>query len=184
MKTLTASMTILAMTLAAPALASSDGTLGPTSSGSFTINATVSQAATDNVQVFGLDDLSLFLEQGSIPGEAGTFDSKPFCIIRSPSGGNVNITISSFDAADTAYLVKSAGGASQVALNMQINNNNDGVGYVQPEGMPILDVPVSSTCSDVLGDPTSLEMFVIAAGEVTADPGIYSGSFLVTVAPN
>lgn len=177
-------MTILAMTLAAPALASSDGTLGPTSSGSFTINATVSQAATDNVQVFGLDDLSLFLEQGSIPGEAGTFDSQPFCIIRSPSGGNVNITISSFDAADTAYLVKSAGGASQVALNMQINNNNDGVGYVQPEGMPILDVPVSSSCSDVLGDPTSLEMFVIAAGEVTADPGIYSGSFLVTVAPN
>lgn len=183
MKTLTASVAILAMMLAAPALASSDGTLGPTSTGSFTVNATVSQPTTDNVQVFGLDDFSLSPEQGSVPGEAGTFDSKTFCIIRSPSGGNVSIQILSFDPADTSYVVKTPGGGNQIELSLHITNNSEGMVYQPVYPLPVSDVPVSSTCNDVAGDPTALELSVVTAGEVTGAPGIYSGAFLITVGP-
>lgn len=181
MKTLTASVAIVAWTLAAPALAASDGVLGPTSSGSFTVNATVSQATSDNVQVFGLDDYSL----SWIEGVAGDSETHSFCIIRTPAGGTVSITISSFDAADTTYLVKTPGGGDQVTLTMSIESLSDGVPFDPAEGTPFPGVQVSSSCNDIAGDATSQTLEVATATAIPeGSAGIYSGSFLITVAPD
>ena len=184
MKTQMTSVALFAMALAAPAVASSDGVPGPTSSGTFTVTATVTEEATDDVHVYGLGDLSLFFAPGAIAGTAGTFDGEPFCITRSPSGGDVNLTISSFDAADTEFVVKTPGGANQAYFYIRIDNTSNGGEFFDPiDGTQFSAVPVSASCSDVLGEPGTLRMEAVLSGTATV-PGVYSGSFLLTVAPN
>jgi hypothetical protein len=180
MKILPALLACASMMVAAPAVASSDGALGHSSSGTFTVTATISPATTDNVRVFGLDDFSF---SGS---EGGSINSqeKPFCIIRTPSGGGVGVTISSFDApaAGSPFVVKTPGGAGEIQLTIALYDAGQQIYFPVTQGAPT-SVQAASACTEVAGDPALGLMAIQLLNTSSANPGNYSNSFLITVAP-
>src|SRR5215203_141024 len=93
-------LAIIAVSLSAPALAATDGMYGPTSSGSFAVNATISAPFFDNVHVYNLQDFTFNGTEGS-PFMSQT---KSFCIIRQ-NGGQVGLTIYSASM-DMAFLIR------------------------------------------------------------------------------
>ena len=177
MRTFTTSVALLAAALASPALAASDGTLGPTSTGTFTVQASISADAADDVHIYGLEDFAFSgNEGGTIDGQA-----KIFCMIRTPDNGDVDVTITSFDAADTYFRVRTPGGADEVQMLLNIFSSITAQFYLMTEGTPET-IPVEDNCNEA-GTP-QFQLSISLLNTATANPGNYSGSFLVTVAPN
>lgn len=175
MKAQLTSAGFFAALLAAPAAASSDGTLGPTSTGSFNVSATISPSPVDEVQVFGLDDFSFAGTEGQSSIDSQT---KSFCVIRE-TGGTVGLTISSFDAADTYFRVKTPGGADEIQMLFTFHHTGTPSGVTLTEGTEEL-FPAEATCTDGV-TPIALAISLLNTGSAAA--GNYSNSFLVTVAP-
>lgn len=181
MKALRTSAALLAAAITVPAFASSDGTPGASSSGTFTVTATVGPAAPgDTVHVFGLDDFSLSWAQGS----SGDAEEHSFCIVSSnPAGGQVSITVSSFDAADTGFVVKEPASATQIPLFVGVVSNSQGLGHPMIEGTPVPGFTIAGSCTDSPVDPNAFILQVNTDDGASAGQGTYFGSFLITVAP-
>jgi len=174
MRALRASLAIIAFSLATPAVASSDGTLGPTSNGTFTVSVAISPTAIDNVRVYGLDDMSFSGTEGQTIDSSG----QQFCITRE-TGGQIGLTISSFDAADTYYRVKKAGGADEVQMLFHV------FPWVGTDAAMVEGAEQVFDASDVCTEGNSgfFNLSVSLLNTATAVAGNYSNSFLVTVAP-
>lgn len=174
MRALQTTLALIAFTLAAPAVASSDGTLGPTSNGTFTVSVAISPTAIDNVRVYGLDDISV----AGTEGQELENGAQQFCITRE-TGGQIGLTISSFDAADTYFRVKKAGSVDEVQMTVHVFPWV-GTDAAMVEGTEqVFDA--SATCTE--GNSGFFNMSLVMLNTATAAPGNYSNSFLVTVAP-
>lgn len=178
MKLLTVSVACLAIAFSGTAVAATDGTLGPTSNGSFNVTANISAPEVDSVHVYGLDDLVF-------PGTAGETQSTWqifFCMTREPNAGQIGVTISSIAAADTAFLLKSPGGDLPLIIQLgfedfdqfqQLNEGTEAT-YDAPN---VCDAETGGS-----GNPDSARMDLTING-VPEDAGSYSNTFLISVAP-
>jgi hypothetical protein len=178
MKTLWTSAAFLAAALAAPAGASSDGALGPTSNGTFSVTATIGPAVTDDVQVYGLNDFAFAGNEGDTINN----QEQPFCIIRTPGGGQVTLTISSFTNAGAGFYVRTPGGANEIQMLVSIYDQGDAVYYPLTESLG-MTLQVTDACTDSGADPAVQLLSISLLNTNNAVAGNYSNSFLVTVAP-
>lgn len=174
MKGLWTSAALLATALSTPASAATDGTLGPTSTGTFNISATMSPAPTPNVHVFGLDD---FAFTGTV-GENLNAQSDRFCVVRD-NGGLVGLTISSSDAADSDFRVKTPGGASTIVFGV-IVDTTAGTMIEMNEGVESQFI-AAGECLDNGVDGWLLSLNPIGYGG--PGDGSFSNQFIVTVSP-
>ena len=168
----------LALLLAAPATAQTDGTLGPTSSGSFTINAIYTQPPVDNVQVYGLDDVTFNEELGNLvlPSQ-----QMIFCMIRESNGGNVGVTVTSTDAADTEFKLTSAdpmlGG--HLLLDLELQTQGGAPVALAHNVESVFSVPAACMEGDAALDS---RLDITINGNPTF-PETYSKTFLISIAP-
>ena len=169
-------LALAAASLAAPALASTDGMYGPTSTGSFNVSATISPPFFDNVHVYNLQDFTFNGTTGSpLMGQ-----TKSFCVIRQ-NGGMVGLTIYS-GMMDPDFLIRDPMGPmgmNSTNLTMAVSVGGSGAlplshGVEQTFTAPGMCDPMSMTLS-------SLQIDVPNAASVAQ--GNYSGSFLINVAP-
>ena len=176
-------MASVALLLAAPAMAQTDGMLGPSSAGTFTVNATYTAAPVDNVQVFGLDNIA-FNETFDPSNANHPVDEMRFCMIRESSGGNVGVTVfgeSTPENVDMGFAVHNndLGNPGSVALDMLILPPGGTFTFLQ-QGMETQFL-VPATCSEM--DPTQYSVLRIAAYTYPAQAGAYSNTFTVLIAP-
>lgn len=174
MKSLITSASLLAATLTAPASAATDGTPGTTSTGTFNVSATMSLPPAVNVHVFGLDDFS-FTGTVGVPLDG---QSDRFCAIRD-NGGFVGLTISSSDAADTDFRVKTPDGTSTIVFGV-IVDTTAGTMIEMEEGVESQFI-AAGECVDNGIDGWLMSFVPIGYGG--PGDGSFSNQFIVTVSP-
>lgn len=165
-------LAFVAVTLTAPALASTDGTYGPTSTGTFNVTAAIAPAGTDNVQVSGLDDFTFMGTEGmGIMGQ-----TQQFCLIRQ-DGGPVNVTISDSTPGDMVYRVAQVMGMNYVGLTLAVTVNGGMQAVMSDQGTQTFTAP--ALCDMMSFSSLQID---VPNGDMAA-VGNYSGTFTVLVAP-
>lgn len=180
----------VAMTLVLPgmAMAATDGTLGTTSTGTFDATLSLTAPPASQVEVIGLENIDLGIQQLSgqnIPISSG---ERYFCAKRSDAGNvTVNIT-QSFNNTQGFFLISS------------LDANADGINDKIPLTIYLGDIVLSSfvllngTAQEVSQAPSSCDASSTGLGQAhhillsstatnTDFAGDYSGSFSVLVAP-
>jgi hypothetical protein len=166
-------LAIIAVTLAAPALASTDGMYGPTSSGSFDVQATISPPFFDNVHVYNLQDFTFSGTEGS----SFMSQTKSFCVIRQ-CGGLIGLTIYSA-MMDMDFRVREPMGMNSIPLTLTVTVSG-GSQSVMSQGVE-QTFTAPADCSPMSMTLSNLQIDVPTAA--TAPQGYYTGTFLVNVAP-
>ena len=170
----------LALASVTPAIASTDGSLGTTSNGSFNVNAVISTPPVDNVQVTGLNDITFTgtTEDVSMPSQFNIF-----CIVRQPGGGNVGVTVSSIAAGDTSFLVRSSAPGGDTIPLVLFMQTMAGVFAPLTEGTEAT-FAVPSTCSESDSSQYArMEIYLGDGNQLSFAPGNYSATYLVSIAP-
>ena len=176
-------MASVALLLAAPAMAQTDGMLGPSSSGTFAVNATYTAAPVDNVQVFGLDNIN-FNETFNLSDVRFPVDEVRFCMIRESNGGNIGVTVFGTVTPENVGLGfavhnNDLGNPASVQLDMSLlPPGGTFTGLVQGEESLFV---VPATCSEA--DPNQFSVLRVRAATYPEQAGAYSNTFTVLIAP-
>lgn len=187
MKTLSIAALILALAVPGIAQAATDGTLGPTSTGTFSASITLNSPAGTNVQVLGLNDFNF----GQVNGQITTSTSIPaqsdaFCLTRN-NAGNVLVTVSQVGVANATPFSLSDGNGRTLGLGITINNPS-GSGFGFNSGTTVALQQSGATCTASTTDLSIAHKLTLAPAALIsqnagANYGVFSGSFQITIAP-
>jgi hypothetical protein len=183
--------TAIALALLVPlsANAAVDGTLGATSTGSFSVNMTLTPPPSTQVQVLGLDDIDL----GSVPLTAGGQLSanfslvRPFCINRN-TPGTIGLKIDGGYVNNGFFWIKSAvvdanGFFRHVQLNVSLTKlDSSEVNLYKNTIVPGI-IPTTSCTATTNAPGAAMFLTIGPNGSNTYIPGNYSETFTVLVVP-
>jgi hypothetical protein len=192
MKTHLIGIASIALMLADPAFAATDGQPGATSTGSFNVTLTVSPPVGDTVQIIGLDDFALNAVVGpnGLVNSGGGFGLNAFdyvCFNKSAPGA-VTVTvdqpeiasgIAQFDNEPTIFTNRLTNGSHDVGVFIRIIHN----GVVQPSSGSIFTLnaannPAVCNANTANGiDASGLEVGIL---NVTTNPPVAAGSYAKT----
>ena len=187
----------LALSLALPCIAqaATDGTPGPTSTGTFTATVTASAPVDNLVEVAGLEDLIFAPVLISPTGNSGAQTaSTNFCLARS-NQGDVQVTVFQAGVADgnAMNLNTSTGGLSPEIRFIPLTSFNvrDGSGdpaaTITTSGQKFNAQPRHDACS--VGQPANIDHRITITIPTTVSAatagsgGDFSGQFTLIVAP-
>ena len=193
-KTLTkAALALLALGMAVPAMAATDGGLGATSTGAFTASVDVTPNTNNFVQILGLDDVTLpsFVESGSY--YAGTFS---FLCLNKNTTGSVILTIDqpeiSYEGTwsvsnPASYVNKLSSGTNDIPVAIALMSPN---GAFVPRSGAIFSIPESTTpqtCTANSGSGSAFKLQIIISSGIDGNQnnvpvGYYSNTFTLTLA--
>jgi hypothetical protein len=179
---------IIALAFIAPAIAnaSTDGTLGATSTGSFIASLQVNSPAGTQVQVFGLDDFIFPAVTGQItlntavPAMASTF-----CLTRN-TPGDVLVTISQTGNSGSYNLNDGAGNNLNLGITVErpagagaTGTSNNSSFATAPSGVGCTAASTNSVAHTMRLSPGT----ILAQNNPAVRYGAFSGSFTITVSP-
>ena len=165
-------LAVLAVALSAPALAMTDGTYGPTSSGSFNVSATISPPFFDNVHVYNLQDFTF----SGYEGDSFMSQTKSFCVIRQ-NGGMVGLTVYS-GMMDPDFRIKTMG-MDYLPLTLTVSVGGGGPSSLSQGVEQTFTAPAACDAMSM----TQSSLMVDVQNEAAAAQGYYAGTFLINVAP-
>jgi hypothetical protein len=183
--------TAIALALLVPlsANAAVDGTLGATSTGSFSVNMTLTPPPSTQVQVLGLDDIDL----GSVPltagGQLSTVNNytRPFCVNRN-TPGTVGLKIDGGWVNNgslwlTNAVAEANGFIGRVQLNVTLTKL-DGSQVIIYKNLTVPGiVPTTSCTATTSAQGQAMFLNVGTASGNTYRPGDYSETFTMLVVP-
>lgn len=174
----------LLLATAFPAHAATDGTLGPTSTGTFTASLEVT-GSSDQVQVIGLTDFDF----GSITASATQITPVPpqidrLCFNRS-GPGNVLVTVNQTNGSGGSGTTLS-NGSSELGLNLAIIDPGPGTGRTMANGAAVSMVQSGAGCT-ISSDQDIAHSMLLTPQPIppasSATSGVFTGQFTITVAP-
>ncbi|MFO0989289.1 MAG: hypothetical protein U1F37_18320 [Alphaproteobacteria bacterium] len=170
---LAAGLSLAALLGAAPALAATQGTVGSTSTGSVTINATVPNL----VRITNLDDINL----GTWSGSGDMTGSDNVCVWSTTRKYNITATGSGAAGAFTL----SDGGTNTVAYSVQwAQTSGASTGTALTSGTALTAQNTSTTSTTCSGGSNSTLIVKILDAALQAAPAAsYSGTLTLVVAP-
>ncbi len=188
-------LAILGVMLPYGAHAATDGTPGPTSTGTFSATVTASAPVDNLVEVAGLEDLIFAPVLISPTGNSGAQTaSTNFCLARS-NQGDVQVTVFQAGIADGSpmNLNTSTGGPSPeirfiplTAFNV-VDGSGDPAASVTTSGQTFTTRPRSDACS--VGQPVNIDHRIsitiptTVSAATAGSGGDFSGQFTLIVAP-
>lgn len=183
MKLITTALALTGLAAGPPAFAATDGTVGPTSTGTMQVSITLEAAPVPDVQIFGLEDIAFGSQQTDI---FQIQTGRQFCITRS-DGGSVNLTITdnvipdSFVDPTITFALEEVNSGNFLPMKINIYPPAGGDLESMSEGTPQV-FSASPTCSEQV----SAEVFGISV-IIPVDPddalGSYSSTLTLLVAP-
>ncbi len=168
--------------LATPTLANAatDGSLGATSTGSFSVNLTLNAQPTSQVQILGLDDY----EFGSVTAIEGLPPlAQNFCLNRNDAG-LVQVTMSQPNNQGVVFeLFGSAGGRLQVLAEIEVSNGQGAILFPN-RSREVRQTPGCTASSGFgpFGPAHQLSIRPVLGQGATPD-GQYSGTFTILISP-
>lgn len=180
MKPITLALALSGLAAATPAFAATDGTVGPTSTGTMQVSISLEQPPASDVQIFGLDDIAFGSHQTDI---FQIQTGRTFCMTKS-DGGTVNLMIidnvnpNAFADPSITFALANAG----VFLPMKIDIHEPAgqvLGMI--EGFAI-QFTASPTCID--GGAGDFAISVTIPVDPSDALGSYSSTLTLLVAPN
>lgn len=164
-----------ALLAATPALAAQNGTLGPTSTGSFDATLTIEAQPQAQVRVSGLTDLAFGTIQAGAPQVINR--TTPVCIYATtPQGASLTVS----QAGGTGFRMTS--GANTVGLSLSLFNNVTGTPPTSVSNGTAIFLP-TNTVSETCATGGAFEIQATAVTSSTTSPGNYSGTITLLVAP-
>ncbi len=193
MKFLANAAMALALSIPATAMAATDGTLGPTSTGIFGATLTINDSNVTHVQILGLDDIAFGTVDaavGEIPNPLASGDNW-VCLKRS-NPGLVRLTVS-----------QTIAGVPGFGMISSIDSNGDGILDRVPIALLLTDVagrreeilangealppfaPSPASCTTASsGTNNAHKLVLVLPAQSDALPGNYSATFVALLAPD
>lgn len=170
--------------------AATDGTLGPTSTGTFTATAQINPPVQQQVQVFGLDDF-VFAPVTRVAGQTThvTSVTKRFCINNhSPGGGPISVTVSQTGEAGNFSLKGNNGRSLPLSITL---DNPWAMGISRISNFSItINGNVDASCTQAALDAGTgnITTITIAPNRIAPDSdasdGDLQGQFSITISPS